>query len=162
MKKADFKTGNNKPEIEINKSGEIQFWQRPEFSFWAYVIFMIISLYLWGGYSQALKEEIPYSEFIAYVNKNEVAEAVVTDKSISGTLTLKNEKTNTLRRFITIPLLDNDLAQILEKHGVKYSVRKSSNWLGNFFLNWVISSRIVLFGLELDCSPYGRGGERVS
>ena len=90
---------------------------------------MVISFYLWGGYLEAKKEEIPYSEFIAYVNKNEIAEAVVTDKSTSGTLTLKDEKTNTPRRFITVPLLNNELAENLEKHGVKYSVSQSSDWL---------------------------------
>ena len=143
MKNDKFKTGNKEPDIEINKSGDIKFWQRPDFSFWVYVVFMVISLYLWEGYSEALKEEIPYSEFIAYVNKGEVAEAEVTEKYISGTLTLRDEKNNTPRRFITVPLWDNELAKNLEKHGVKYSVSQSSNWLGNFLLNWVIPLGLV-------------------
>lgn len=143
MKKTDFKTGNKKPDIEINKSGETEFWQRPNFSFWVYVVFMVLSLYLWQGYSETKKEQIPYSQFVAHMENNEVAEAVVTDKYISGTLTLKDKDTNAPRRFITIPLWNTELAMNLEEHGVKYSVSQSSNWLGNFLLNWVIPLGMV-------------------
>ncbi len=138
MKKTDFKTGNKRPDIEINRPGEKKFWQQPSFGFWTYLLFMVLSFYLWQGYFEAKQEEIPYSEFIAHVQKNEVAEAVVTDKYISGTLVSKDKKTGKPQRFITVPLLNNDLAQNLEKHGVKYSVRPSSNWLSNFLLNWVV------------------------
>ena len=138
MKKTDFNTGGKKPDIEINKPGEQKFWQRPDFTLIIYLLFMIGSFYFWKMSIKAAQEEIPYSQFLEYVDKNQVAEAVVTDKLIYGTLMLKDEKTNEPRRFFTVPLWNNELAVTLEKHGVKYTVRQGKNWLSNFIFNWVI------------------------
>ena len=138
MKKSNFKVGNNKPEIEINKPAERKFWQRPDFTLWLYIIFLLVSFYLWQGYREVRQTEIPYSQFLEHVEKGEVAEAVVTQKVITGTLTIKDPATQEPKRFVTVPLWNNDLARDLEKHGVKFVVRQGDNWLTNFFLNWVL------------------------
>ncbi len=135
-----FNLGNGKkPEIEINKTTREKFWQSPNFTFWLYVFVILISFQYYQGYQQARQEEIPYSEFLTHVQNQEVAEAVVTDQIISGTLKLNDEKTGKPRRFITVPLMwNNDLAVTLEKQGVKYTVRHNSDWLGKFLMNWVL------------------------
>ncbi len=139
MKKTDFLGKGGKPDIEINKTTNTKFWQNPQFTFWAYVFFILISFQFWQNYQQARQQEIPYSEFLQYVKNKQVAEAVVTDRVITGTLTIKDEKTNQPRRFITIPLTwNNDLAMTLEEQGVKYTVRQDSDWLGKFLFNWVL------------------------
>jgi cell division protease FtsH len=138
IKKREFKKGDKRPDIEINKPADRKFWQQPQFNLWAYILFVVLSFYLWQGYFEAKQEEIPYSQFLAYLDKNEVATVVVTDKYINGTLTQKDKKTGQPVSFITVPLWNNDLAKNLESHGVKYSVRAGSNWLGNFLLNWVL------------------------
>jgi len=139
MGKSNFGLGNNKPDIEINKPAKREkFWQRPGFTFWLYVIFILASLYAWQGTETARQQEIPYSEFLQYVEKGEVAEAVITDKLITGTLTSRDPKTRKPKRFITVPLWNNELARDLEQHAVKYSVRQSSDWLSNFLFNWVL------------------------
>jgi len=140
MKKTNFTLGNGKkPDIEINKTTNEKFWQNPNFTFWLYLIFILVSFQFYQSYQQARQQEIPYSEFLTHVQKHEVAEAVVTDRVITGTLTLKDEKTNQPRRFITVPMMwNNDLAMTLEKQGVKYTVRQNSNWLGKFLVNWVL------------------------
>jgi len=140
MKKTNFTLGNGKkPDIEINKTTNEKFWQNPNFTFWVYLIFILISFQFYQGYQQARQQEIPYSEFLSHVQNQEVAEAVVTDKVITGTLTLTDEKTGQPRRFITVPMMwNNDLAMTLEKQGVKYTVRQNSNWLGKFLINWVL------------------------
>ncbi len=140
MKKTDFTLGSGKkPDIEINKTTHEKFWQNPNFTFWLYLIFILISFQFYQGYQQARQQEIPYSEFLAHVQNQEVAEAVVTDKVITGTLTLKDKKTDKPRRFITVPMMwNNDLAMTLEKQGVKYTVRQNANWLGKFLVNWVL------------------------
>ena len=138
MKKTEFKRDSKKPDIEINKPADRKFWQQPQFNLWAYILFVVLSFYLWQGYFAAQQEEIPYSQFLSYLNKNEVATAEVTDKYISGTLSVKDKKTGKPVPFITVPLWDNDLAKNLESHGVKYTVRAGSHWLGNFLLNWVL------------------------
>jgi len=95
MKKAHFTLGNNKkPEIEINKTTNQKFWQNPNFTLLLYVLFILISFEWWQGFQQVRQEEIPYSAFLAHVQKHEVAEAVVTNKVITGTLTLKDKKTD--------------------------------------------------------------------
>ncbi|HEC17642.1 MAG TPA: ATP-dependent metallopeptidase FtsH/Yme1/Tma family protein [Sedimenticola sp.] len=140
MKKTRFDlSSKNKPDIEINKpAGSKKFWQRPDFTLWLYVIFILVSFYTWQGYREVRQEEIPYSEFLQRVEKGEVAEAVITDKIIMGTLTEKDPVTKLPKRFITVPLWNNDLARDLEQHGVSYSVRQGGNWLSNFFFNWVL------------------------
>jgi cell division protease FtsH len=140
MNKSKFTLGNGKkPEIELNKTTREKFWQNPNFTFWLYVIFILISFQYYQGYQQARQEEIPYSQFLSYVDKQQVAEAIVTDKVITGTLTLKDEKTQKPRRFITVPMMwNNELAVTLEKKGVKYTVRQNADWLSKFLLSWVL------------------------
>ena len=138
MNKSHFNTGKREPDIEINKPGEHKFWQRPGFTLLAYLVFLVVSLYFWQAAEKARQEELPYSEFLRHVQNKEVAEAVVTDKLITGTLTLKDPKTGKPRHFVTIPLWNNELAKDLERNGVKYTVRPSSNWLSNFLFNWVL------------------------
>ena len=138
MAKNDFSTGNKKPDIEINKTSRPQFWQNPNFTIILYLLFIFFSFQFWQGYKETKQEEIPYSEFLQHVEKKEIAEAVVTDKLITGTLKETDERTHKPKRFLTIPLWNNELATTLEKQGVKYKVRHSSNWLSNFLFNWVL------------------------
>lgn len=140
MKKTKFNLGNGKkPDIELNKTTSEKFWQNPNFTFWIYLIFILISFQFYQSYQQARQQEIPYSEFLTHVQNQEVAEAVVTDRVITGTLTLNDDTTGQPRRFITVPLMwNNDLAMTLEKQGVKYSVRQNTNLLGKFLVNWVL------------------------
>ncbi len=146
MKQTNFMGNGKKPEIEINKTSQEKFWQNPGFTFLLYLIFIIVSFQLYQGYQQVKQEEIPYSQFLEYVNKGQVAEATVTDKVITGTLTLRDERTGRPRRFITVPLSWNpDLAESLEKKGVKFTVRQSNNYLANFFFNWVLPFGLLFF-----------------
>ncbi len=142
MAKSDFDNPAKKPDIEINKPSDAKpdgsYWQRPSSVIWVYLLFIIISLYMWEGAKQTRQTEIPYSEFLQHVDSGEIKEAVITDKLITGTLTDTDPQTNKPRRFYTIPLMNNDLAKLLEKKGVKYSVRHDNNWLSNFIFSWVL------------------------
>ena len=140
MAKNNFTLGNGKkPDIEINKTTKEKFWQNPNFTFWIYLVFILVSVQFYQGYKETKQQEIPYSEFLSHVDKQEVAKAVITDKLITGTLTIKDEKTGKPKPFITIPLLaNNDLANQLERKGVTYTVRLNSNWLGKFLFNWAL------------------------
>lgn len=145
MAKSNFTLGNGKkPDIEINKTTTEKFWQNPNFTFWLYLIFILISFQFFQGYQETKQQEIPYSEFLSHVDNQEVAEAVITDKTISGTLTINDEKTGKPKRFITVPLMANyNLAKEMEKKGVKYTVRPNANWLGKFLANWVLPFGIL-------------------
>ena len=139
MAENKFSIKDDKPDLEINKSGDSgsRFWQRFDFNFFLYLIIMWLSFYFWQGYTQTKNEEIPYSEFLQHVEKKEIKQAVVTEKYITGTLNIE-DTAGKAKRFITIPLTDTDLAKYLEKNGVNYKVRHDSNWLGNFITNWVL------------------------
>ncbi len=130
--------GNRKPDIEINRTSSPKFWQSPGFNFIMYLLFIFLSFQIWQGYEQAKQIEIPYSEFLQHVKNKEVKDAVITEKVIYGTLTVQDEKTLQPKKFITTPLWNLDLATLLEENGVKYVYRRGSNWLGNFFMNWVL------------------------
>ena len=146
MKRTNFIGNGKKPEIEINKTTRDKFWQSPGFTFLLYLIFILVSFQLYHGYLQVKQEEIPYSQFLEYANKGQVAEAVVTDKLITGTLTLRDKRTGKQRRFITVPLSWNpDLAESLAKKGVKFTVRQSNNYLADFFFNWVLPFGLLFF-----------------
>ena len=132
-------SGNgDRPDIEINKTTHQKFWQRPDFNFFFYLLFILGSFYIWQGAEQVRREEIPYSEFLADVDKGQVTEIVISDSYIAGTLKKSDEATGRPRQFITIPLPNLDLAKTLEKKGVRFAVRHESHWLSGFLFNWVL------------------------
>ena len=140
MSKNNFSIGgdHHKPQIEINKTTKQKFWQSPNFTLWLYLLFILLSFQFWQGYQETKRQEIPFNEFLEHVKKKEVKEATITDKVITGTLTINDPQTGRPRRFITFPLWHTDLAKMLEENGVKFVVRPSSDWLSNFLFNWVL------------------------
>ncbi len=134
-----FSAGDNgRPDIEINRTTRPRFWQSPFFTLLAYLLFVFLSFLLWDKAGQEGSLEIPYSTFLSYVDQHKVAEAMVTDKLIVGTLRETDPETGKPRRFVTIPLWNQALADKLAAQGVEYRVRYEDNWLGNFFFNWIL------------------------
>jgi cell division protease FtsH len=130
-----------KPDVEINPPDEEQRRRRRNTLF-LYLLLIFATLYLWQGYQEVRQDEIPYSEFLKYVQEQRVEDAIVTDQVISGYLkpAAPGEER---RRFITVPLWNQDLAKDLEAKGVKYTVRYGGNWLGNFIANWLLPIAIL-------------------
>jgi cell division protease FtsH len=131
-----------KPEVEINPPGGEQQRRRRRNSLLLYVMLIFATLYLWQGVQEVRQDEIPYSEFLRYVQEQRVEDAVVSDQVISGYLK-PAQPGGERRRFITVPLWNQDLAKDLEAKGVKYTVRYGSNWLGNFIFNWLLPIGIL-------------------
>ncbi len=50
----------------------------------------------------------------------------------------KEEADQLKRRFTVVPLKDDKLLEDLQKHGVDYRGKISSNWLVNLIMNWII------------------------
>ena len=138
MQISNFNSGSKKPDLEINKPRGQQQQKNPwNFLIW-YLIFGAMLFYMFLSSSQARKEEIPYSKFQEYLAQNQVDSVVVSAKKIAGKLKLKDKKTGKQRYFVTVPLEDNDLANALEKHGVKYTVAVNEDWLNNLLLFWIL------------------------
>lgn len=127
----------NKTDIEINKPREVKFWRRPNVVLIVYLLMLAAMWYAWQSATRLEQQEIPYSQFLSYVQQGQIEKAVVTDRLITGTMKLGDEQTAEPKDFVTVPLPDTELAQLLESHGVEYTVRQDSHWLGNL-LSWVL------------------------
>jgi cell division protease FtsH len=138
------RAGRGEPDIEINKTSKQPFWQHPQFNVLLYLLFIFLSFQFWQKHAETQSLEIPYSQFLEYVDKNKIAEAVITDKAIFGTLKTIDTRTGGPKRFITVPLWNQELADKLTEKGVTYSVRaQDENWLTNFLFNWILPFGIV-------------------
>ncbi|GAB4353541.1 MAG: ATP-dependent zinc metalloprotease FtsH [Gammaproteobacteria bacterium] len=143
MRKSEFRSGDE-PDIEVNKTSKTPFWQSPQFNILLYLLFVLFSFHFLQQTAEVHQQEIPYSEFLQLVERHEVAEAVVTEKAITGTLTSVDPATGEPKRFITVPLWDQELAEKLAEQGVKYTVRlPRESWLQNFIFNWVLPFGIL-------------------
>ncbi|MBI1425606.1 MAG: ATP-dependent zinc metalloprotease FtsH [Gammaproteobacteria bacterium] len=146
MNKSNYQRsgGRDEPDIEVNKTTKQSFWQNPQFTFLLYLLFIFLSFQFWQEAAETRSQEIPYSEFLQHVDNHEVSEAVVTDKAIIGTLTTPDPATGQPKRFITVPLWNQELADKLAAQGVKYTVRlPTENWLTNFLFNWILPFGIL-------------------
>ncbi len=139
-----FKLNEEKPDIEINKPDKqpAPFWKNPNNIGWYYLIFVLLSLWIWPSLQQA-KVTIPYSEFQQYLQKNEVTEAVVSDNYIRGKLSTLDPSTNKPKIFVTSVPKNNELAKQLVEHKVKFIVRQENNWLNNMLFNWIIPFGLI-------------------
>ena len=143
MKKINFQISSNKPEINVNEPPEKKVWQKPgPFSIWYFVIMMIL-FYFFQSTIQVKREEIPFSQFQQYLAEDQIAECVIREKSITGTLKSMEEKSGKPRRFRTVPLYNADLATALDNHGVKYTVAVETHFLTTL-LSWVIPFGLIL------------------
>ena len=142
MQKTNF-IRHKEPEIHINKPPEKKLWQKPgPFSAW-YFILVFLLFYLFQSMVQVKKEQIPYSQFQRYLNANQISECVIRGDTITGTLKLKDNRTNKPRHFITVRLRDDRLAKELEKHGVKYNVTVENHFLSNLLFDWIIPFGLI-------------------
>lgn len=146
MAKSDFKKNSKEPEIEINKpqnSDQPQpFWKEPKNIFWLYILFIILSMWIWPSL-QAAKVTIPYSEFQEYLDKKEVSEAVISDRFIHGTLKELDTRTGKPKEFVTLVPQNNEVARELLEHDVKFTVVYEDNWLRNLLFNWILPFGLI-------------------
>jgi len=79
-------------------------------------------------------EQIPYSQFREYLQKDQIEEISVTNEHISGTL--KDPPEGTRKRFITVRV-EKDLADELVDHHVKFTGVVESTWLRDL-VSWAL------------------------
>ncbi|MBW1733995.1 MAG: ATP-dependent zinc metalloprotease FtsH [Deltaproteobacteria bacterium] len=143
MEKTKFQINKKEPEIHVNKPPERSFWQRQgPFNVWYFVI-MLLFLYMFQSAMEVKREEIPYSQFMGYLQSGQIAECVIKENMIAGTLKLMDQKTGKPRRFITVRLRDDQLAKALAEKGVKYSAAVESHFLSNLIFSWIIPFAII-------------------
>ncbi len=160
MKKSDYNLNPKKPDIEINKPSDEQrpFWQRPGPWILFYLLFIIAAFSVFRMPDSGV-QEMPYSEFLQRLDNNEIQEVLITEKLITGTLTEIDPLTGQPRRFVTIPLYNDDLAQRLVEHGVTYKVRYTENGLGEFFLYWMLPLALLFLFWGMMARRMGGAGQ---
>ncbi|MBW2094127.1 MAG: ATP-dependent zinc metalloprotease FtsH [Deltaproteobacteria bacterium] len=135
--------GQKEPDLHINKPPEKKIWQKQgPFSLW-YFIIMFLLFYLFQSSLQIKREEIPYSQFMQYLQAGQIAECVIKQNIIVGTLKLMDQKTGKPRRFVTIRLRDAQLVKALDQHGVKYTAAIESHFLSNLIFTWIIPFGLI-------------------
>ncbi len=108
-----------------------------------YLLLILSAIYLARGYRDMAADEIAYSEFLELVDKGKVERAVVTEQFITGTVR-PSASGEPARKFVTVPLWNQELAEALRAKGVEYTVRDGGNWLGNFIVNWLLPLGLLL------------------
>jgi cell division protease FtsH len=129
------KDSNNPPVNEI-----ISAKQR---GFLFVTLLVIVAIIFFKSIQTIQSEEIPFSQFIRLVKEAKIENAVVTERYITGTIK-SDDPQKPGQEFMTIPLWQHDLAEMLEQNKVVFIVRSSENWLTNFFFNWVIPILVMV------------------
>lgn len=126
-----------KPGVEINKPPGNGSWQLSNPGLAFYILLFSLLWFWWQSDLRVSREEIPYSEFLQYLEQDQLEKVLVEDSHIQGTLKLKDESTGKSRIVVTVPLANNELAGLLEKHSVEYAVQHDSQVLASV-LGWVL------------------------
>ncbi|MGR9087741.1 MAG: ATP-dependent zinc metalloprotease FtsH, partial [Gammaproteobacteria bacterium] len=132
------------PELEINKpSAEKEKSDRQKKAVYI-ALLLILSLFVLNNVSEVQRDEIPYSRFLKLVNEGKVEKLVVTERFITGLIRPEKENESG-RRFSTVPLWQNGLAEMLAKNQVDFVVRSGENWIASILFNWIIPIVIFVF-----------------
>ena len=131
------------PERELNKPLDKKIFSSRKGKILFFSLLFIVALTLFNGVQEVQHDEISYSQFIKLVKEAKIDKAVVTERFITGVIKSDDPK-QSAKNFMTIPLWQNDLAQMLEQNKVDFIVRSSENWLTNLFFNWVIPMLILV------------------
>jgi len=132
------------PELDLNKPSNNKSLGLKKKRFIYFALFFIMMLFLLNSIEEAQRDEISYSQFLKLVQEAKIDKAVVTERLITGTVKSENPKESG-KHFVTIPLWQNDLAQMLAQNKVDFIVRSGENWLTTLFFNWIIP--ILIFVL---------------
>ncbi|HEU4351076.1 MAG TPA: ATP-dependent zinc metalloprotease FtsH [Burkholderiales bacterium] len=108
-----------------------------------YLLFALVAIFLvqqWWQQAQTI-EVLPYSEFEKLLAQDKIAEVVVSDQRITGKLKApENGKT-----VVVANLVPPEIAERLDKYGVKYTQVRESTFLRDV-LSWVVPA-LVFFGV---------------
>ncbi len=132
------------PELELNKPLDKKAAGSRQGRAFYFVLLLIFTLFLLNSVGEMQRDEIPYSQFLKLVKEEKIDKAVVTERFITGVIKSEDPK-EPPKHFMTVPLLESDLVELLEQHKVDFVVRSGENWLTNILFNWVIPLVIFVF-----------------
>jgi cell division protease FtsH len=116
MKKARMDLEQKKSGVEINRPVGDGSRQLSNPGLALGILLASLLWFWWQSDLRAAREEIPYSEFLRYLEQDQLEKVLVEDNFIQGTLKLQDERTGKPRIVVTIPLANAELAGLLEQH----------------------------------------------
>ena len=117
-----------------DRRGQRPIGSRPTSSLWYGLALLLVLGLAQMYYLMPAGRPLPYSEFKSLLKNNQIAEIVVGDQLIRGTLKEGPEKQ---RNFTVTRVEDPKLTEELEARGVKYTGELANRWLPEV-LGWVI------------------------
>jgi len=130
------------PELELNKPSDNKANGLKQKRIIFFALFLILMLSLYNSVNEVQRDEISYSQFLKLVQEAKIDKAVVTERFITGIIKSDDPKESG-KHFVTVPLWQNDLAQMLAQNKVDFVVRSGESWLSNMFFNWIIPFLII-------------------
>ncbi len=109
--------------------------------YWILAMFVVLMLQSWWQTTRTV-EPVPYSEFQKALADGRVAEVVVSDRTITGTLKSPDAKGKTI---IIATRVEPDLAAELSRYHVRYE-RVVENTLLHDLLSWVVPVVLMFAG----------------
>ncbi len=118
--------------------------KKTQLSIWYFILAMLLVLFLQSLWTEtATVEHIPYSEFRQYLEEGRIAEVVVSETTVRGTL---RDAQDGPREVVAVRV-EPGLADDLEKYGVEYAGKVESTLLSNI-LSWLVPI-LIFFGLYM-------------
>src|SRR5665647_311564 len=105
------------PERELNKPLDKKITSSRQKKIIYFALLLILALTLIRSVQEVQRDEISYSQFIKLVKEAKIDKAVVTERFITGTIKSDDPK-KPAQNFMTVPLWQTDLAQMLEQNKV--------------------------------------------
>lgn len=130
------------PELELNKPSNGGIGAKRKKAAYLILLF-ILALFVLNNITEVQRDEIPYSRFLKLAEDGKVEKVIVTERYISGFI--KAEGKEDERHFMTVPLWQPGLAEMLAKNKIDFLVRSGENWLSNILFNWIIPILIFVF-----------------
>jgi cell division protease FtsH len=102
-----------------------------------YVLMTALAIGLFATFPSSKAKAVSYSEFLAMVRADQVAEVAVAEQRIRGTLKEGNQPFETMR------IEDPRLLEELERHGVKFTGAVETSWWTNM-MGWLLPLFIMI------------------
>ncbi len=131
--------------------------KKVHFSFWYFIVALLLITWLQSYLAEPPREKIQYSEFKQWVRDGKVENLVVQAERIRGEF--KDDKGQN-QHFVTVRVEDPELVQLLDQKGVKYSGYAENKWVG-LLLSWLLPLAFFIFFWSFLIKRMGGGPQGV-